>query len=499
MFAVYSTEEMSSEPTESQITVVGFEALSDDQAETSLLNFEDEKSSEANIQLDYTKRVLNDTNNETHQIRTVATNNAIKTLKHALEGNESNREKKKKSVNRKERAHCPDTSRTIPLSQQSKFINSGCTTPSPHSPALNYSLVEPPMLVDRINNPFIEKDEVDDILVIDDVDDLYFMDGDPADDYKIEEINVSQLFRKYQNNSINISKTEGLFVESNIHEILSLSSIFLLIPDSHSRKMIDIFGSPLLDKIHQRIIPTQQTALDAECEAKFGDAIKRVTKESFSHATDWLMAELSNNKHLKDNMGFIILDCLRTLPFTKIKNDPSEMTLVTNYLDRIMRGMLHDPNRHIIEWPNTGLDESKARKYAVSYLWAKLFRCRHRKGCGLEGLRFSVCRVQDGFLCDGPHPWNVYDDPYRQVYIPSSIKEMNLFVNEVETLLKVRKIFCKSFDTLYSKLCNPSPPSPKTIFKRNTLGTPKFNELVNKTRNCHRDCPMCQRPEYSMC
>lgn len=95
--------------------------------------------------------------------------------------------------------------------------------------------------------------------------------------------------------------------------------------------MIDIFGSPLLDKIHQRIIPTQQTALDAECEAKFRDAIKRVTKESFSHATDWLMAELSNNKHLKDNMGFIILDCLRTLPFTKIKNDPSEMTLVTNY------------------------------------------------------------------------------------------------------------------------------------------------------------------------
>ncbi|RIA85522.1 hypothetical protein C1645_808223 [Glomus cerebriforme] len=471
---------MSSEPTESQITIVieGFfkttvtwslirflqyrkevddftyskrqehrlywsalKALSDDQAETSLLNFEDEKSSEAvknfwllidkerskheieNIQLDYTKRVLNDTNNETHQIRTVATNNAIKTLKHALEGDESNREKKKKSVSRKERAHCPDTSRTIPLSQQSEFINSGCTTPSPHSPALNYSLVEPPMLVDRINNPFIEKDEVDDILVIDDVDDLYFMDGDPADDYKIEEINVSQLFRKYQNNSVNISKTEGLFVESNIHEILSLSSIFLLIPDSHSRKMIDIFGSPLLDKIHQRIIPTQQTALDAECEAKFRDAIKRVTKESFSHATDWLMAELSNNKHLKDNMGFIILDCLRTLPFTKIKNDPSEMTLVTNYLDRIMRGMLHDPNRHIIEWPNTGLDESKARKsggrakqpdFVVSVIHQLQICGVIFVGEATFGKEQCIQKlVQDGFLCDGPHPWNVYDDPYR--------------------------------------------------------------------------------------
>ncbi|CAI2195340.1 9834_t:CDS:2, partial [Funneliformis geosporum] len=209
-----------------------------------------------------------------------------------------------------------------------QYYKDGYTTLSPRSPALNNSLAEPPMLVDSINNPFLEKDEVDDdILIIDDIDDLCFMDGNPADGYKIEETNVSHLFRKYQNNSINIAKTEGLFIESNVHEILSLSSIFLLIPDSHSRKMIDIFGSPLLDEIHQQIIPTQQTALDSECEAKFRDAIKRVTKESFSHATDWLMTELSNNKPLKDNMGFVILDCIRSLPFTKIKNDPSEMTL----------------------------------------------------------------------------------------------------------------------------------------------------------------------------
>ncbi|CAG8817536.1 22100_t:CDS:1, partial [Cetraspora pellucida] len=77
-----------------------------------------------------------------------------------------------------------------------------------------------------------------------------------------------------------------------------------------------------------------------------------------------------------------------------------------------------------------------------------------------------------------------------QVQIPSSIKEMNSFVNELETLLRVRDIFCNSFDALYSKLCNPTPPLPKVIFKRSTLGTPKFNQLVSKTRNCHRDCPI---------
>src|ERR1043165_6493669 len=108
---------------------------------------------------------------------------------------------------------------------QSKHYKDGYTTPSPCSPALNNSPVEPPMLVNSINNPFLEKYEVDDdVLIIHDVDDLCFMDGDPADDHKIEETNVSHLFRKYQNNSINITKTEGLFIESNVYEILSLSS-----------------------------------------------------------------------------------------------------------------------------------------------------------------------------------------------------------------------------------------------------------------------------------
>ncbi|CAG8571211.1 11365_t:CDS:10 [Funneliformis mosseae] len=320
-----------------------------------------------------------------------------------------------------------------------QYCQVGYTTPMSHSPALNNSPVEPPMLVDHINNPFLEKDEVDVILIIDDVDDLCFMDGDSADDYKIEETNVSHLFRNHQNNSINMQKQK----------------VYLLI------------------EIHQRIIPTQQTALDSECEAKFRDAIKRVTKESFSHATDWLMVELSNNKPLKDNMGFVILDCIRE--------------------------MLHDPNRHIVEWPNTGLDESKVRKsegrskqpdFVVSVI-------HQLQTCGVifvgEGTDLKVL----GFQCVGRNKIDFYmmdliQGMYMmihigQLYIPSLIKEMNLFVNEIETLLRVREIFCKSFDTLYSKHFNPSPPSPKAIFKRNTLGSPKFNQLTTKRRNHGRN------------
>jgi hypothetical protein len=53
---------------------------------------------------------------------------------------------------------------------------------------------------------------------------------------------------------------------------------------------------------------------------------------------------------------------LKSLSTAKIKNEPGDTTLITNYLDHIMKGILHDPNKYIVEWPNTGFDESKARK-----------------------------------------------------------------------------------------------------------------------------------------
>ncbi|RIB28265.1 hypothetical protein C2G38_2158370 [Gigaspora rosea] len=296
---------MSSEPAESQIAAV-IEEFFKNNVIWSLIKY-----------LRYRKEAEDFTYSKRKELRLYRSSLKV------LPGDENNKEKKKMPASRKEeRAHCSDTSHTIPPLQQSESFNNGYNTPSPHgyttplphSSVLNNSLVEPPMLVDRINNPFIAEDEVDDIFIIDDVNDLCFIDGNSVDNYKIEETNVSHLFLKYQNNSINIAKTGAGYFFS----------------DSHSRKMIDIFGSPLLDTIYQRIILTQQTALDSDCEAKFKNAIKRATKESFSNATDWLMAELSNNKPLKDNIGFMNLNY-----------NPGLWTTLTK---------------------NTGFNESKARK-----------------------------------------------------------------------------------------------------------------------------------------
>ncbi|RHZ82782.1 hypothetical protein Glove_103g49 [Diversispora epigaea] len=73
--------------------------------------------------------------------------------------------------------------------------------------------------------------------------------------------------------------------------------------------------------------------------------------------------QLATEKILRENAGYTILDCLRTLPMSTIRSDHSEITHITNYLDRIMRGFFDDPNQHIVQWPNTALEESKAGKF----------------------------------------------------------------------------------------------------------------------------------------
>jgi len=159
------------------------------------------------------------------------------------------------------------------------------------------STVELPWVTERQNNIHVDIDnnsfleESDFILSIDDIPHgLTFKDENSVDDFYMGDINVSSLFRNYQNQSLKLARDKGLFVESNVHEILSLSSILMLSPNSHSTLMIDFFGSPLLDQIHQELIPTQQK-LEPEFESKFSAEIKKANKNSRDDAIDWLSTQ----------------------------------------------------------------------------------------------------------------------------------------------------------------------------------------------------------------
>ena len=229
----------------------------------------------------------------------------------------------------------------------------GYTTPSPGSPMV-HPLEE--------ENPFVEEEEEKDIIIDDIPCEFSFKNGDPVDDLHVGETNVSLLFRNYQNQSLNIARDKGLFVESNVQEILSLSSILLLASNSYSNTMIDHFGLSLLDEIHQKFKPEQQIVLDSNSETTFRKAVKMAMGGSRDDAIIWLCRKLSSEQSLRENLGFIILDCLRVLPSSKIRNEHSEITHYTNFLDRIMKGLFDDPDKHVVQWPNTALNESKTRK-----------------------------------------------------------------------------------------------------------------------------------------
>ncbi|CAG8732285.1 7097_t:CDS:10, partial [Rhizophagus irregularis] len=225
-------------------------------------------------------------------------------------------------------------------------------------------------------------------------------------------------------------------------------------------------------------------------ELKFREVIKRAIKESWSSVKKWWLTELANDQTLDENLGFVILECLKSLPTAKIKNEPSETTLITNYLDHVMKGMVHDPNKYIVEWPNTGLDESKARKSGRSKQPDFVVSVIHQlqtsgvifvgevsppseknnvyKNCN-DLIRIGVF-MKDcldsaidlgadiktlGFQCVDYtvdfYMMDIVQGTYimihiGQISVPASVKEMLHFVDEIEILLKIREIFCKSFD-----------------------------------------------------
>lgn len=110
----------------------------------------------------------------------------------------------------------------------------------------------------------------------------------------------------YQRNLEHISMkryyTKGLYVESHTHEILSLSSILVLIPNSYSTKMVEVFGLDLLELTHQNI------------HRNYPYVTKICLDESRINGVKLLCTKFVEKSELMDNFGFLIQNLIRTLP-----------------------------------------------------------------------------------------------------------------------------------------------------------------------------------------
>ncbi|PKC54271.1 hypothetical protein RhiirA1_312484, partial [Rhizophagus irregularis] len=173
------------------------------------------------------------------------------------------------------------------------------------------------------------------------------------------------------------------------------------------------------------------------------------------------------------------------LPTSKIRNEHSEITHYTNFLDRIMRGLFDNPDKCIVQWLNTALNESKTRKFegrtkqpdfTVSIICqlqtsATLFvgevsppskkgdvykNCNDliRFGVFMKDPKSSVDKGADikvlGFQCiDYKVDYYIMDLVkgiyimlhVGQVSIPASLKDMSSFVDDIELSLRIQDIF----------------------------------------------------------
>ncbi|CAH1758076.1 1204_t:CDS:2, partial [Entrophospora sp. SA101] len=152
---------------------------------------------------------------------------------------------------------------------------------------------------------------------------------------------------------------------------------------------------------------------------------------------------------------------MRNVNMKLIRNRRSEITHYTNLLDCIMKGLFDDPDKHIVQWPNTALNESKARRFEGEVSPPS------NKG--------DVYKNCNNLICLSIF---MKDNPDSSIDKGVDIKVLGFqCVDDIELSLKVQDIFHKSFEIFYTKLCNPGDPeslTTKAIFKQDTLGTPKF-------------------------
>lgn len=88
----------------------------------------------------------------------------------------------------------------------------------------------------------------------DDQERVFLNDSDGFDNvYVNPEINISSLFASYRENACQIARVSGLSIETDYHEILSLSHILLLQADNFSDLQIQKFSRDTLKQLQKNM------------------------------------------------------------------------------------------------------------------------------------------------------------------------------------------------------------------------------------------------------
>ncbi|CAJ0628180.1 15498_t:CDS:1 [Entrophospora sp. SA101] len=201
-----------------------------------------------------------------------------------------------------------------------------------------------------------------------------------------------------------------------------------------------------------------------------------------------------------------------------------------------MKGLFHDPDKTLVQWPNTELHESKIRNLAsrakqpdftVSLIHQQqidsvifvgevsppsernnVFKNSNdliqlgtfmkdcmdssiAKGADIEILGFQCIEYTvDFYVMDLAGRATYTMSHLGQIKIPADFKDIYSFIDDIGLLLGIKDIFTRSFNNFYEKLRVPSQLEIKPTLKEKTLSTQEFGQLVSKTRDRKRSCPL---------
>ncbi|CAG8716275.1 36402_t:CDS:2, partial [Racocetra persica] len=263
-------------------------------------------------------------------------------------------------------------------------------------------------------------------------------------DIFLDNINISAKFKQYINKAISYTNDKGLYVETNTHEILSLSSILVLILNSYPTKMVEAFSLDVPESIHRRYMPKLSLQLDI----KQSKEIRWVKDEQL----DFVVSV--NYQSRATNVIFV----------GEVTRPTEKNNVYKNCLDLIRIGV----------FMKNCIDSAISQGVDIKIL-------------GFQCIAYKI----DFYILDINGEGLYMMNHIVQISVPATIKDICSFIDELYILLNLRSILYESYNAFVDKLKNPrlAPLELKSSFKKLTLDTPEFNKLVSKTHCIKRESP----------
>ncbi|KAL0092835.1 hypothetical protein J3Q64DRAFT_1721792 [Phycomyces blakesleeanus] len=170
--------------------------------------------------------------------------------------------------------------------------------------------------------------------------------------------NMAQGFRKFQRESHQVAKSQGLFINGNLQQLLALDNILLLVKNQHSKEILltmeDVNLTCYHEDMKQNFLDLNLT-VDDEILLKLMKALTKVdtcTRKEIKCCIHkfYEFADDYDTKILN-----IFLNFIDKLPEEPILNHQiKEIELVTRFLDPIMSAVLADVEQNrVFSWTNT--------------------------------------------------------------------------------------------------------------------------------------------------